>query len=308
MRVLVAGGAGFLGSHLVERLLAEGRSVDVVDDLSTGTLANLADARSDPGRQLRFHQLDIRTAELDALVGRREAEVAYHLVASPAGPDSALQVALIGGLRLLEAARRGRIGKVVFVLRASELYADATAGQLPIRESHLQQPRTVDAVVARAVLDSLHLYRERHAVEYTALAVGEVYGPRAAPTGGLVGALCAGLVRGGPCPVPGDGRQTSDYLYVDDAVDALARSAGRGSGLVLNVGTGQETSANAVFGVLAAAAGLDRRPDPAPADPATPRRFALDAARAKLHLGWEPWTALVDGAGATVSWWASRVA
>ncbi|MHB8505353.1 MAG: NAD-dependent epimerase/dehydratase family protein, partial [Acidimicrobiales bacterium] len=259
MRALVAGGAGFLGSHLVDRLLAEGHAVDVVDDLSTGNLANLADARADPGRQLRFHQLDMRTGDLDALLRRREVDVAYHLAAAPVGADPAatVEVTLLGGLHLLEAASGGSIGKVVVALGAAALYADTGPRQLPVRESHALEPRTVAGVAARAVLDALHLYRERHAVEHTALALGEVYGPRGAPAGGLVAAICAGLVGGGPCPVPGDGRQTSDHLYVDDAVDALARAAGRGGGLLLNVGTGQETSANAVYGLLAAGAGVD---------------------------------------------------
>lgn len=310
MRALVTGGAGFLGSHLVDRLLAEGHSVDVVDDLSGGSLAHLADARADVARLLRFHQLDVRSPDFDALLDLRRPEVVYHLAAARPGSEAAAiaDVAVVGALRVLESARRSAGAKVVFALPAAAIYAEASPRQLPLKESHPQEPRSPAGVAGRAVLDALRYYRERRAVEFSALALGDVYGPRRAATGNLVATLAAGLVEAAPCPVPGDGRQTSDYLYVDDAIDALARSAARGSGLVCNVGTGQATSANALYGLLAAAAGVERRPDPAPEDPDVPRRFALDATRARIHLGWEPWTDLVDGAAATVDWWRRQAA
>lgn len=305
MRVLVTGGAGFLGSHLVDRLLAEGHTVDAVDDLSGGSLGNLADARVSGGR-LSFHRLDVRGPDLAALLGRRQPELVYHLARFGAAGDGAAAAGatLSAAMGLLEAARACGAGKVVVALPAAELYAEASSRQLPVRESHPLEPRTPAGVAARAVLDALRLWRERYDLEHTALALGAVYGPRQVT--GPVAAVAAAVARGEAFEVAGDGRRTDDYVYVDDAVDALARAAGRGGGLLLNVGTGVETSVVGLVGLVAAAARAEAHPQPAPSAPAVRRRFALDPQRAALHLGWEPWTPLVEGTAATVGWWRSR--
>ncbi|MGH9184188.1 MAG: NAD-dependent epimerase/dehydratase family protein, partial [Acidimicrobiales bacterium] len=273
MRALVTGGAGFIGSALVDRLLAEGHEVDVVDDLSTGSLSNLAQARADPSHELRFHQVDIRDPEVAHLVARRRPEVVFHLAAQPdvrvsvAQPVLDAEVNVVGSLNVLEGARAGGARKVVFASSGGTIYGEVDPVDLPVRESHPKRPRSPYGVAKKAVGDYLGAYRELHGLDFTALALGNVYGPRQDPHGeaGVVAIFAARLLAGEPCTIFGDGGQTRDFVYVDDVVDAFVAAAGRGGGLVLNVGTGIETSVVELHRVLAAGAGA--RPVAAHAPP-----------------------------------------
>jgi len=291
MEAIVVGGAGFIGSHLVDRLLADGDAVDVVDDLSTGSLANLADARS-VGGALKIHHLDGSTTEGASLIGMRRPDVVYHLAAVPRGVNEpAAQIAALSTtLGLLEAARIHSVPKLVVALPATAIYGHPASRSLPLKEQPIE-PRGVRGVVARATVDLLTEYREQHAVEFTVLALASVYGPRQRPGSGVVAAFAdAARQRAAPI-VRGDGRQTRDFLYVDDTVDALARAATRGGGLVVNVGTGEQTSLRdlwaAVAGNTAAAPEYSGGEDLV--------RFAVSPVRARIHLSWSPWTTLADG-------------
>ncbi len=312
MRALVTGGAGFIGSNLVDRLLAEDHQVDVVDDLSSGSLANLADARRSPVGRLTFHQLDVRSAALEDLLQRSRPEVVFHLAASPdlgAYPEDPLldaDVNVMGSLRVLEAARRCGAQKVVFGSSAG-IYGNPDPKELPLKESHPQRPVTPQGVAKKAVAEYLVAYRELHSLEFTALALANVYGPRQLPggSGAVVATFARALLGGEPCTIYGSGTQTRDLVYVDDVVDAFARAAERGGGLVLNVGTGRETAIRDLYAVMAAAAGVERPPGHAPARPEELLRSCLDPGRAAIHLGWKPWTAVPDGVAAVLEWWAA---
>jgi UDP-glucose 4-epimerase len=275
VKAVVTGGAGFIGSTLVDRLLAEGHSVDVVDDLSSGSLGNLASARSGGHRQLTFHQMDIRSSGLSELMGRRHPEVVFHLAAqadvrvSVANPLFDADVNIMGSLQVLEAARAAGARKVVFASSGGTIYGDPDPKNLPIKESHPQQPVSPYGVAKKVVGDYLHAYRQLHGLEYTALALANVYGPRQDPHGeaGVVAIFAGRLLDGSPCTIFGNGRQTRDFVYVDDVVDAFARAADRGSGLLLNIGTGKETSINDLYAVMSSVAGVDLPPKHAPARP-----------------------------------------
>ncbi|MBK5223033.1 MAG: GDP-mannose 4,6-dehydratase [Acidimicrobiia bacterium] len=306
MKALVTGGAGFIGSNLVDRLLAEDHQVDVIDDLSSGSLANLADARAGRTKRLSFHQVDVRDAGVVELIERRRPDVVFHLAArDPIGelaPEDVVddaEVAVVGSLRVLEGARRAGSTKVVAASNAS-IYRPPTGSELPLRESHPQHPVDPDGVARKAVADYLAVFRERHELEFTALALANVYGPR--QRSGVVAELVERVVAGERCTIDGDGLQTRDFVFVDDVVDAFVRAAERGSGLVVNVGTGIETSVNDLHDALQLAAGgsegvaVERRPARAGRVP----RLALDPGRARIHLGWTPWTDLADGLVQTV--------
>ena len=154
-------------------------------------------------------------------------------------------------------------------------------------------PRGVRGVVARAVIDLMSTYRERDMIEFTALAMSTVYGPRQGAEGGVVAAFSAAHRAGRPPRFDGDGRQTRDLLFIDDAVDALVRAGERGSGLVINVGTGTQTTLRDLWKEMSA--GVGPEPESAPVRPDDLLRFAVSPVRARIHLGWSPWTELRDG-------------
>jgi UDP-glucose 4-epimerase len=299
VRVLVTGGAGFIGSTVVDRLLAEGHAVDVVDDLSTGRLDNLAEARADRSHELSIHHFDIRHPEVVDIVAKREPEVVFHLAARrDADEVTDAEVTILGTLRIIEGALAAGTRKIVFASTGSVYGA---VDQLPIRENVAQRPLSPHAVSKKAATDYLAAARELHGLEFSALALSTVYGPR--HTRGPVANFVRALFAGEPATVVGDGRQTRDFLYVDDAVDALVRAAERGSGLLVNVGTGRETAVLDVHRLLAEQVGTtsaDVVSEPEP--PGHLHRCALDAGRARIHLGWSPWTSLEDGLAETLRW------
>jgi len=312
LHALVTGGAGFIGSTLVDRLLAEGHRVDVVDDLSTGLLSNLAEARATAGHHLSFHRLDVRDEAIVDLMAHRRPEVVFHLAAqadvrlSVARPAFDAEVNVIGTLNVLEGARRGGTAKVVFAASGGTLYGEPD--KLPVKESAPHRPLSPYGVAKKAAVDYLAAYRELHGIEYTALALGNVYGPRQDPHGeaGVVAIFAGRLLAGEQCTIFGDGTQTRDFVYVDDVVDAFARAATRGTGLLMNVGTGNETSVNRLYDTMAAAAGVDLPPAYAPARPGELARSALHPGRAEIHLGWRPWTTLEEGTAAVLDWFRTR--
>jgi UDP-glucose 4-epimerase len=314
VRALVTGGAGFIGSTLVDRLLAEGHEVDVLDDLSSGSLANLAEARADRSHRLTFHKIDIRDPQLVDLIVRRAPEVVYHLAAqidvrvSVARPSFDAEVNVIGTINVLEGARVAGARKVVFASSGGTIYGEVTGADLPAKESHPQVPLSPYGVSKRVALDYLNVYRSVHGLEFTALALGNVYGPRQDPHGeaGVVGIFAGRLLADEPCTIFGDGTQTRDYVYVDDVVDAFVRATGKGGGLLLNIGTGVETSVNDLYAAMARAAGVDRPAAMGPARPGELQRSCLDPGRAAIHLGWKPWTTVEDGAPRVLDWFKRR--
>jgi UDP-glucose 4-epimerase len=298
VHVVVIGGAGFLGSHLVDRLLAEGHGVDVIDDLSTGALANLADARSSGG-SLKIHHLDAASPEAATAIGLRRPDVVFLLGLLPrTDPSPRAQArAFDVAITILEAARRHGVAKVVAAVPASAIHGHPASRELPVKEGEIGQlaVRGVRGVVAKAIIEALVCYRDLHAIEFTALATASIYGPRQRPDGGVVAALHAAVRARRPATLHGDGRQTRDLLFVDDAVDALVRSLDRGGGLMINVGTGEQTAVRDLWSLLAA--GVDDVPEPitTAARPDELARFAVSPVRARIHLQWSPWTSVADG-------------
>jgi UDP-glucose 4-epimerase len=308
MRTLVTGGAGFIGSTLVDRLLVEGHEVDVIDDLSTGSLANLAHARGSAGRALTIHQVDITAPAVVELVARRRPELVFHLAAqadvrvSVARPVFDAETNIVGSLNVLEGARRAETERVVFAASGGTLYGEPSPEDLPVREAHPHQPLSPYGVSKKAVLDYLVAYRELHALEFSALALANVYGPRQDPHGeaGVVAIFAQRLLASEPVTIFGDGDQTRDFVFVDDVVDAFVRAARRGGGLICNIGTGAETSVNDLYRTMAEQAGVDTAPVLAPLRPGELLRSSLDIERAAIQLGWRPWTSLVDGTRAVL--------
>jgi UDP-glucose 4-epimerase len=255
------------------------------------------------------------------LIAIRAPEVVYHL-AGRAGvrrsvrrPLDDATVNVVGTLNVLEGARRAGSRKVVVAASGGTAYGEVRPRNLPAKESHALAPQSPHGVSARVVLEYLRLYRQLHDLEYTALALANVYGPRQLPAdaddqdcvdGGVIATFAARLLAGEECTIHGDGEQTRDFLYVDDCVDAFVRAGERGDGLVINVGTGVETSVNDLYVAMASATGVDRPARQAAAHAGEVQRSALDAGRAAIQLGWRPWTPVEEGVARVLEWHAGR--
>ena len=291
---MICGGAGFIGSYLVDRFMAEGHEVDVVDDLSTGSLANLAEARNASGR-FKFQNISVLSAEFAELVSLRRPSVIVNLaVFSPSQSHlNGAMTAMQSTLAVLEAARLGGVSKVITGIPAALLYGEVTARDLPIKEGHLNDSRTSEEVLARAAADVHGVYRDRHGVEFTVLAMANVYGARQRPEDGVVASFADALANGRAPIVHGNGKQVRDFVHVDDTVDAIARSLDRAGGLVINVGTGVSTSINDLWSTMGGAS--SPVPRTSAVRPNDVVRLSLSPVRARIQLGWSPFTPLAEG-------------
>lgn len=285
MNTLVTGGAGFVGSTLVDRMLAAGHHVDVVDDLSAGSLANLAAARRDAAGRLKIHQCDVRDDGLADLMVRRRPDVVYHLASGGdrsggASRSSRAAIDLGGTVQVLEGARRSAASKVVLVGSVR----DAATSSMP-------------GLVRHMVTELGLRHRELHDVACTIVDLPTVFGPRQRPDGedSVVATFAARFAAGLPCVVHGTGDQTRDLLYVDDAVDALVRAADVADGLRIAIGTGEQTSIRNLHRAMAAVLGMDAEPVHGEARPDAAPSLPVDPVRARMYLGWEAFTPLAEG-------------
>jgi len=305
-RVLVSGGAGFIGSHVAEAYLAAGDEVTVLDDLSTGRRENLP-------RDARFVLADIRSAEARDLFAQGRFELLNHHAAqmdvrrSVADPLFDLDVNLRGLLNLLEGARAGGVRRVVFASSGGVVYGDATAP--PCREGATKLPISPYGVAKLASEHYLSAYSRLYGLEVASLRYSNVYGPRQNAQGeaGVVAIFARKILAGEPLTIFGDGEQTRDMVYVKDVAAANLAASDRPlpplDGLdarAWNIGTGIETSVKRLAELLAAAAG--RRPTIryAPERPGELRRSALAVEKAAHELGWAPRTGLADGLALTL--------
>jgi len=307
--VLVTGGAGFIGSHLADRLLAEGMRVISVDDLTTGRIANLSEARG-YGKEFTFFNMDVRAEGLHALFERHRPEVVFHLAAQsgvrPSLDDPAKDASInvMGTLNVLDCAVRSGVKKVVYGASGGTIYGEPK--RIPVKESAAQgsHPASPYGISKKVAVDYLSFYQRYRGLDYTALALGNVYGPRQDPYGeaGVIAIFAAKMLAGEACTIFGDGNQTRDYVFIDDVVHGFVRAVERGSGKLVNIGTGLETSVNGLYKLLAETIGYTGEPGTGPLPPGELRRIALDISLAPSAIGWKPWTHLEDGLGETVAY------
>ncbi len=302
MRALVTGGAGFIGSHVVDALLARGDDVHVVDNLATGDRANV-------GAGATFHERDIRDPSLVDLFAEVDPEVVFHLAAqadvgtSVERPDYDAEVNVVGTLRVLEGAR-GTNAAVVFTSTGGAIYGEC---ERPAREDDPRLPLSPYGTSKLAGEEYLATWTRLHGMRNVVCRLGNVYGPRqlASLEGGVVAIFLDRLRDGEATLIFGDGEQTRDFVYVGDVAAALVAAANGEAG-VYNIGTGVATSVNALHELCAKAAGVDAKPKHAEPRPGDLRHSVLDPAKANRALGWRPQLDLAGGLSKTWQWVKER--
>ncbi len=302
MRILVTGGAGFIGSNVADRMVALGHEVAVLDDLSTGF-------REFVNAKARFYQVDLADATaVGACVAEFRPEIVSHHAAQidvrasvqDARHDAAINI--LGSLTLLENCTRYGVRKCVYASTGGALYGEARF--LPATEDHPVNPEAPYGASKHAVEHYLYIWERLHGLDYTVLRYPNVYGPRQNPHGEAgVNAIFIGLMLEGKRPrIFGTGEQVRDYLYVDDVVAANEIALSRGSGEIVNLGTGIGTSVKDIFRELKALLAFDGEPIHEAPRPGEIQRIYLDATRARKVLGWEPKVAFAEGLRRTIEW------
>jgi len=305
VRVLVTGGAGFIGSHLVDALVDGGREVLVIDDLSSGVRENVSPAAA-------FHQLDIREPEAAALLRDWRPDVVCHHAAQMSVSRSVREplydaaVNVMGGLNLLEAARD--VGaRFVFASTGGAMYGDADV--LPTPETYPAWPVSPYGVAKLSFEHYLHCYTVEHGLRSVALRYANVYGPRQNPHGeaGVVAIFCLRLLAGEQAVINGDGRCRRDFVFVDDVVRAnLAALDAEDVTGRFNVGTGRQVDINRIFELVRELVGVGAPEVHGPPRPGDQRTSALDSSLIAEKLGWRPQVELEDGLERTVAWFRAR--
>ena len=299
-RALVTGGAGFIGSHLADRLIEDGAEVSVLDNLQTGRVGNV-------NSKATLHEVDIAAADLSVIFDRARPQVVFHLAAqasvirSMADPREDARVNVLGSLNVMEQCVRVGIDRFVLWSTGGALYGEPET--MPCAEDHPIRPLSIYGVSKYAVEKYLPVMATVGGFPYTILRYANVYGPRQDPGGeaGVVAIFAKRMLEDREVTIFGDGMDQRDYISVADAVEAgiLALDQGNRSD-VFNIGTGTGTSVITIFDHLARATGYTRRPVHAPPRPGEVRRIALDASRARAELGWTPAVTLDEGIERTV--------
>ncbi|MEO8603148.1 MAG: NAD-dependent epimerase/dehydratase family protein [bacterium] len=306
MKILVSGGAGFIGSHIVDAYVDAGHDVAVIDDCSTGNAANVSP-------RARLHRVDLRDrAAVAAVVARERPEVISHHAAqldvrrSVADPVFDAQVNLIGFLNLLEEARQHGLRLVVFASSGGVVYGESQ--RLPTREEDPTEPISPYGVAKLASERYLHYYAHVYGIRSVCLRYANVYGPRQNPHGeaGVIAIFTGLLLDRGEPVINGPGKQTRDYVFVGDVVRANLLALDSDYAGPLNIGSGVETDVNHLFALLCEAAEHHPPERHGPAKAGEQLRSVLDPARAREVLGWRPATPLADGLRRTVAWFRER--
>jgi UDP-glucose 4-epimerase len=300
VRILVTGGAGFIGSHVVDGFRAAGHDVAVVDDLSTGNRANL-----DPSVPLFQH--DIRDPALEQVFKDFRPEVVDHhaaqanVPASVADPVYDASVNVLGGLNLLRLSAAYGTRKFIYISSGGAMYGEPDPRELPVAETAPARPLSPYGASKQALEAWLGVYRRTFGLDFTVLRYANIYGPRQGirEEGAVVAVFATRMAADQPVTIDGSGQQTRDFVYVGDCVTANLAALERGSGGAFNIGTGCETSIREIFDHLAEVAGYTRQPQFGPPRKGDVMRIVLDPALARQHLGWQAQMPLPKGLAQT---------
>lgn len=306
MKIIVTGGAGFIGSHLVDRLIEEGNEVTVIDNLSTGKIENLNPKAS-------FYNVDICDTKVKEIFEKEKPEMVFHLAAqisvrnSVDDPANDARINILGSLNIIENSKTQKIKKFVFISTGGVMYGDATV--IPTPESYPAQPHCPYGVGKLSVEYYLNYYNNVFGLGYVALRLGNVYGPRQDKNGeaGVVAIFCGKMLTGKNCIINGDGLQTRDYVYIKDIVDGITLASKGDKTGTYNIGTGIETDVNTIYSNLQTILSFNNEAVHGPAKAGDHRRGSLDASKAKNDLKWQPKYDIGKGLAETAKWFKENI-
>jgi UDP-glucose 4-epimerase len=301
MNVLVTGGAGFIGSHVVDAFLAAGHSVAIVDNLSTGREHNI-------NPQARLYQIDIRDPKLIEVFEAEKPEVVDHHAAqidvrkSVADPVYDATVNILGSLNLLEAARKSGVRKIVYISSGGAAYGEPV--YLPCDEKHPIDPLSPYGITKHTIEHYLFIYKQLYGLDYAVLRYPNVYGPRQDPFGeaGVVAIFAGQMLAGKPVTIFGSGEQARDFVFVKDCARANLMVAGKEHSDIFNLGCGVGININQIFAGLKQITGYPGEAHYAPAKPGETFKIYLDSSLAARELGWRPTISLEEGLHQTVEY------
>ncbi len=307
MKILITGGAGFIGSHVSDLLIENNYEICVIDNLSTGKLENI-------NPKAKFHKCDVRDGKLFNIIEEEKPQVIIHNAAqlsvrnSVDDPENDASINIIGGLNLLEACKRLKIKKIIFASSGGVVYGEQQ--HFPADESHPSRPICPYGVAKLSFEKYLFYYNYTFGIKYVALRYANIYGPRQDPFGeaGVVAIFSKKLLSSGQPIINGDGYQTRDYVFVKDV--AMANLLAIQSDIVgeINIGTGIETNVNDIFDILKKAAGKkDLKEVHGPARTGEQERSVLSCKKARAILGWEPEVKIKEGMNETFEWFANKL-
>ncbi|MBN2073527.1 MAG: NAD-dependent epimerase/dehydratase family protein [Actinobacteria bacterium] len=301
MKILVTGGAGFIGSNVVDGLVEQGHKVTVVDNLSSGKKENIS-------QDAAFYRVDIREKKLDRVFAAEKPEVVIHNAAqlsvrvSVEDPLMDADINIMGGLNVINTCYMHGVRKIIFASSGGTVYGEQK--YFPADESHPTAPISPYGVAKLATENYLYYFYKVYGLSYIALRYGNIYGPRQDPLGeaGVVAIFSRKLLEGGNPVINGDGLQTRDYTYVGDVVRANIAAVKSDHVGPVNIGNGVETDVVTLFGILKKASGKEAEETHGPAKAGEQRRSVLDSSLARAVLDWEPEIAIEDGLKLTYNW------
>ena len=307
MNILVTGGAGFIGSHLVDAYVADGHNVVVVDDLSSGVKENL-------NPKAEFCQLDIRSQEIAQVFQRHSFDVVNHHAAqmdvrrSVADPKFDASVNVIGGLNIFESARQSGVKKIIFSSTGGAIYGEQDS--FPADEEHPVRPLSPYGIAKFVTENYLFYYKEVHGIDHVVLRYANVYGPRQNPHGeaGVVAIFAKKMLRGEIPVINGDGKQTRDYTYVGDVVRANLLALKYSGSNIFNIGTGIETDVTQLFRILRGLLNPACPEEHGPAKIGEQLRSVISSAKIQRELGWSPGVSLSEGLKMTAQFFKNKFA